>query len=90
MFKKKPYIVLGKDKKIHVPRPPKHATHVVLEADEGGRATVALRDFDTLWGCGGWITFKRLDNKLKVKEEYPDEWYWTGTYIEGIQELLDN
>ena len=62
MFKKKPYIVLGKDKKIQVPRPHKHATHVVLEADEGGRATVALRDFDTLWGCGGWITFKRLDS----------------------------
>lgn len=88
MFKKKPYIILGKDKKIHVPRPPKHATHAVLEADEGGRAIVSLKDFDTLWGVAGVVTFKRLDSKLKVKEEYPDEWYWTGTYIEGIQELL--
>ena len=89
MFKAKPYLKVSKDKDIYIPRPPRYATHAILETDCGRKACVAIKDFDTLWGTSGYFTFARFDSKMKLKEEYKEQWYWTGTYVDGIEELLD-
>jgi len=88
-FKKKAYKVVGKDKKIHIPRPPAHATHVWLQCNSTQKAIVPIQDFDTLWDASGWFHYVRCDKSLKIKETYKDKWFWTGRFVKGIDKLLD-
>ena len=85
---KKPYKVVGKDKKIHIPQPPSRATHVWLQVGNR-KAIVPIEDFDTLWTVNGWFHFCRCDKNMKVLEEYDAEWFWTGKVVKGIEKLLE-
>ena len=87
-FTKKPYKVIGKDKKIHIPRPPDHATHVHLKIGNR-KAIVPIVDFDVLWDSSGWFHYLRMDKNRKVVETYKGKWYWTGRFVKGIEKLLD-
>ena len=90
-FKPKATITIGKDKKIIIPRPPNHSTHVYLKVEENGRklkAVVPIKDFDVLWGQDGWFHYLRQDNKGKITQEHKEEWYWDGHNVEGIEELI--
>ena len=89
-FKPKSTMTVGKDKKIIIPRPPNHSTHVYLRVEENGKkmkAIVPIRDFDVLWGQDGWFHFLRQDNKGKISKEYDKEWFWNGYEVEGIEDL---
>ena len=89
-FKPKSTMTVGKDKKIIIPRPPNHSTHVHLRVEENGKkmkAIVPIKDFEVLWGQDGWIHYLRQDNKGKVSQEHDKEWYWNGYEVEGIEDL---
>ena len=88
-FQKKAYKIVGKDKKIHIPRPPSNATHVWLQCNKKQKAIVPIQDFDTLWGVNGWFHYIRADKNIKVKETYKGKWFWTGRFVKGIDKLLD-
>jgi len=87
-FKKKLYKIVGKDKKIHIPRPPTDATHVHLQIGKR-KAIVPIVDFEVLWDSGGWFHYLRMDKSRKVIETYKGKWFWTGRVVKGIEKLLD-
>ncbi len=86
---KKPYKVVGKEQKIHIPQPPDRATHVYLQVGNR-KAIVPIVDFDVLWDSDGWFHYLRCDKNLKVLETYKGKWYWTGKYVKGIEKLLES
>ena len=80
-FEKKPYKKIGD---IYIPRPPTGATHILFKSFDKKRATVAIRDVDTLYGSVGLISFLKLDNKNKVVKRFEKEYNWNGREIEGL------
>lgn len=97
-FKAKPYIKVGnKDWETFIPRPPKNATHArmtcvdPLSPSSGAKtATLPLQDFGCFRGVRGDFTYLRMDNKRKVVKEYPETYYWNGTSVDGIEQLMDS
>ena len=86
-FKPKATLTIGKDKKIIIPRPPNHSTHVYLKVGNR-KAIVPIKDFDVLLGVDGWFHYLRQDNKGKITQEDDKEWYRNGRNVEGIEELI--
>ena len=80
-FEKKPYRKIGS---IYIPRPPTGATHILFKSFDKKRATVAIRDVDTLLGSVGLISFLKKDNKNKVVERFEKEYNWNGKEVEGL------
>ena len=83
-FKKKPYRKVGD---IYLPRPPTGATHILFRSDDKKRATVAIKDVDTLLGSVGTIKYLRLNNKNKLVKTHEEEYRWDGYGIEELKEL---
>jgi hypothetical protein len=82
-FKKKPYRKVGD---IYLPRPPMGATHILFRSDKKQRATVAIKDVDTLLGSVGTIKYLKLNNKNRLIQTYEKEYRWDG---HGVEELKD-
>jgi len=80
-FEKKPYKKIGD---IYIPRPPTGATHILFKSLDKKRATVAIRDVDTLYGSVGLISFLKLDNKNKVAKRFEKQYNWNGKEVEGL------
>ena len=81
-FKKKPYRKIGD---IYLPRPPMGATHILFQSeDKKKRATVGIKDIDTLLGSLGTIKYLRLDHKNKLVKKFDEEYNWDGKEIEGF------
>jgi hypothetical protein len=80
-FKKKPYKRIGD---IYLPRPPTGATHILFQCNDRGRATVAIKDVDTLLGSIGTIKYLKLNNKNKLVKTFDKEYHWNGREIEGF------
>jgi len=80
-FKKKPYRKVGD---IYLPRPPTGATHILFRDDEKKRATVAIKDVDTLLDSVGTIKYLRLNHKNKVVKTHDGEYPWNGKGVEGF------
>jgi len=71
-------------KEIHgftVPNPPPKATHVVLDTDCKKKATVNIKDFDTLHGTAGFFHYIQKNNKGKIIEIWNQHWRWTGEEV---------
>ena len=83
-FKKKPYRKVGD---IYLPRPPVGATHIFFRSDDKGKATVAIKDVDTLLGSVGTIKYLKLNNKNKLVKTHEEEYRWDGHEVEGLKEL---
>ncbi len=66
---------------ITVPNPPKKATHVVLKTDCGNKATVRIKDFDTLLGTSGFFYYIQKNNGGKVVEKWNEWWRWSGKEV---------
>ena len=62
-FKKKPYKKVGD---IYLPYPPAGATHILFETTRNRKATVAIKNVDTLLGSVGTIKYLKLTNKNKL------------------------
>ena len=96
-FKKKAAVKVGRnDWEVTIPRPPNHATHAVLTCfhqlcDDGTpkTATMPIQDFGCFRGVSGDFSYIRMNNKRKVLEEYEGSWYWDGSQVSGIEQLLD-
>ena len=92
-FKTKPTRVVGvKDWEVEVPTPPKFATHVRLLCTgtyNGKKATVPIRDFGVLKGVAGEFQYIRMNNSLKILEEYDGAWEWDGMKVVGIEEMRE-
>ena len=91
-FKKKPTKIVGINGwEVEVPNPPAHATHVRLTCvggySDGKKATVPIRDFGTLRGVMGEFKYIRMNNQLKVLEEYDGVWEWDGRKVVGVEEM---
>jgi len=80
-FEKKPYRKVGD---IYLPRPPTGATHIFFEDSDRKRATVAIKDVDTLLGSAGTIKYLKLNNKNKLVKKFESEYAWDGKKIEGL------
>jgi len=81
-FEKKPYKKIGD---IYIPRPPLGATHIFFESPDKKKATVAIKDVDTLLGSAGIIKYLKLNNKNKVVvKRFEKEYNWNGKEIEGL------
>jgi len=50
-----------------IPRAPKGATHARLQAHEGGVATVVIKDFDTLRGAPGLVTWLKPESSRTTR-----------------------
>lgn len=83
-FKKKPYRKVGD---IYLPRPPTGATHILFRTDDRKRATVAIKDVETLLGSVGIIKFLKLNNKNKLVKTYEEEYRWDGHEVEELKGL---
>jgi len=82
-FKKKPYRKVGD---IYLPRPPTGATHILFETLVGNkRATVAIKNVDTLLGSIGTIKYLKLNNKNKLVKRFDDEYSWNGEGVDGLR-----
>ena len=64
-----------------VPNPPRTATHVALDTEDGKKAVVRIEDFNTLEGSAGTIFYVRKDHKGRVTEEFPNKYIWTGKEV---------
>jgi hypothetical protein len=80
-FEKKPYRKVGD---IYLPRPPTGATHIFFECSNKRKATVAIKDVDTLLGSVGTIKYLKLNNKNKLVKKFESEYAWDGKKIEGL------
>tara|TARA_B100000959_G_scaffold259744_1_gene295598 strand:+ start:1450 stop:1710 length:261 start_codon:yes stop_codon:yes gene_type:complete len=80
-FKKKPYRKVGD---IYLPRPPTGATHIFFQSDDKKRATVAIKDVDTLLGSVGAIKYLKLNNRNKLVKTFDREYHWDGEKVEGL------
>ena len=80
-FKKKPYKKVGD---IYLPYPPAGATHILFETTRSRKATVAIKNVDTLLGSVGTIKYLKLNNKNKLVKRFDDEYNWNGEEIEGF------
>ena len=80
-FKKKPYRKVGD---IYLPRPPSRASHILFRSSDRKRATVAIKDVDTLLGSIGTIRYLRLNHKNKVVKTHDEEYPWNGKEVEGF------
>ena len=80
-FEKKPYRKVGN---IYLPRPPAGATHILFQSDNKKKATVAIKDVDTLLGSVGTIKYLKLNNKNKLVKRFDDEYSWNGKGIDGL------
>jgi len=83
-FKKKPYRKVGD---IYLPRPPTGATHIFFRSADKKKATVAIKDVDTLLGSVGIIKFLKLNNKNKLVKTYEEEYHWDGHEVEELKRL---
>ena len=81
-FKKKPYRKVGD---IYLPRPPTGATHVFFQSNDRKKATVAIKDVDTLLGSVGTIKYLKLNNKNKLVKRFDDEYSWNGKGVDGLR-----
>ena len=80
-FKKKLYRKVGD---IYLPRPPAGATHILFQNGDRKRATVGIKDVDTLLGSVGTIKYLKLNNKNKLVERFDEEYNWNGEKVEGL------
>ena len=80
-FKKKLHRKVGD---IYIPRPPTGATHILFQNGNKKRATVGIKDVDTLLGSIGTIKYLKLNNKNKLVKTYEEEYRWDGKKIEGL------
>jgi len=83
-FEKKPYKKVGN---IYLPRPPTGATHILFQSYDKKRATVAIKDVDTLRGSVGTIKFLKLSNKNKLVKTFEKEYCWDGHRVEELKGL---
>ena len=81
-FKKKPYRKVGD---IYLPRPPTGATHVFFQSKDRKKATVTIKDVDTLLGSVGTIKYLKLNNKNKLVKRFDDEYSWNGEGVDGLR-----
>ena len=80
-FEKKPHRKVGD---IYLPRPPTGATHILFKTFDKKRATVAIKDVDTLLGSVGTIKYLKLNNKNKLVKTFDNEYGWDGEKIKGL------
>ena len=80
-FKKKPYRKVGD---IYLPRPPAGATHIFFQDGNKKKATVGIKDVDTLLGSVGTIKFLKLNNKNKLVKRHEKEYIWDGEKVKGL------
>ena len=66
---------------ITIPNPPKKATHVLLLVENGKKATVNIKDFDTLLGTKGSFQYIQRDNRGKTIQKWGDLWKWSGEEV---------
>jgi hypothetical protein len=81
-FEKKLYKKVGD---IYLPRPPIGATHILFETSDKKRATVAIKNVDTLFGSVGTIKYLKLNNKNKLVERFDKEYSWNGREVKGLK-----
>jgi len=81
-FEKKPYKKVGD---IYLPRPPTGATHILFQCPEKKKATVSIKDVDTLLDSVGTIKYLKLNNKYKLIKDYDREYNWNGRGVEGFE-----
>jgi len=81
-FKKKSYRKVGD---IYLPRPPAGATHIFFQSDNKKKATVGIKDVDTLLGSVGTIKYLKLNNKNKLVKRFDKEYSWNGKGIDGLR-----
>jgi hypothetical protein len=95
-FEKKPTRIVGRgDWAVEVPRPPKWATHARMtlfnDFDHKGNpkiATLPLDDFGCFKGVAGEFQYIRMNNTMKILEEYDGTWGWNGRSVIGIENLV--
>jgi len=80
-FKKKPNRKVGD---IYIPRPPTGATHIFFQNRDKKRATVGIKDVDTLLGSVGTIKYVKLDHKNKLVKTFDEEYNWDGEQVKGL------
>ena len=80
-FKKKPYRKVGD---IYLPRPPMGATHIFFQNGDKKKATVGIKDIDTLLGSVGTIKYLKLNNKNKLVKRFDKEYNWDGEKVKGL------
>ena len=80
-FKKKPYKKVGD---FYLPYPPAGATHILFETTRNRRATVAIKNVDTLLGSVGTIKYLKLTNKNKLVKKFDKEYDWDGEKVKGL------
>ena len=96
-FKTKPTRVVGSSGwEVEIPTPPKHATHVRIKCfnqtygdGKPKTATVPIKDFGVLKGVTGEFQYIRMNNSLKIQEEYNSVWEWDGRKVIGIEEMRE-
>ena len=95
-FVKKPVVTVGRnDWAVEVPRPPKFATHARLtcfnQTYDNGKpktATMPIQDFGCFRGVIGEFQYIRMNNTMKILEEYDGTWGWNGRSVIGIENLV--
>ena len=80
-FKKKPYKKVGD---IYLPYPPAGATHILFETTRNRKATVSIKNVDTLLGSIGTIKYLKLTNKNKLVKKFDKEYHWDGEKVKGL------
>ena len=84
--KKKPYRVYND---IRVPNPPFGASHMVINCWDNKKATVQIKDVDTLIGSEGWVHFVQYNHKKKLMKEFDKDYYWNGRMFEAMKETYE-
>lgn len=84
--KKKPYRVYND---IRVPNPPFGASHMVINCWDNKKATVQIKDVDTLIGTEGWIHFVQYNHKNKLIKEFEKQYFWNGRMFEAMKETYE-
>jgi len=94
-YKAKPVVKVGtRDWQVHIPRPPKHATHARMvlhnDYDHKGRpkmVTLPICDMGCFQGVTGDFYYIRMDKKQKILQEWLDDvWYWNGKEVADLPE----
>ena len=84
--KKKPYRVYNN---IRVPNPPFGASHMVINCWDNKKATVQIKDVDTLVGTEGWVHFVQYNHRNKLIKEFEKQYFWNGRMFEDMKETYE-
>mgnify|MGYP004208420263 CR=1 FL=1 len=73
-------------KELVIPRPPKGATHARIDTPSNQNATVAVKDFDTLEGTAGTVTWLGPEtSRTRALSPVGDQFEWNG--YQALDEL---